>query len=55
LRGDLEALRPSGFGVSVTSRSLQEEVIYVEESVLATLSRYETAIARQPNRTLHEL
>jgi hypothetical protein len=55
LRGDLEVLRPSGFGVSVTSRSLQEEAIYVEESVLSKLCRYETATVRQIYRTLHEI
>jgi hypothetical protein len=51
LRGDLEVLRPDGLGVF----SPQEEVLYVEESILSKLYRHGTTIERQPNRALHEL
>jgi hypothetical protein len=51
LRGDLEALRPRGFGASLApGRSL-----YVEAIVPSKLSRYEAGIERGLYKALHEL
>jgi hypothetical protein len=51
LRGDLEALRPRGFGASLApGRSL-----YVEASVPSKLSRYEAGIERGFYKAPHEL
>jgi hypothetical protein len=43
LRGELETLRPSGFGVF----SPQEGTLYVEESMISKLSGYETSLGRR--------
>ena len=51
MRGDLEALRPRGFGVSLTP----EVALYVEASVLSKLSCYEAGIEQSLYKALQEL